>query len=51
MVNCYNFLVKGEIERRKNEMKTTSNMNDVPEVSGKIHFGPRTLKITQTIQF
>ena len=30
-------------------MKQASNMDGVPEVSENIHFGPRTLTITQII--
>ena len=44
-----NFLVKSGIKIIWTEMKRTSNMSDVLEVSGKIHFGYLTLKITQII--
>ena len=37
------------LKEKKTEIKKTSDMDDVPEVSEKIHFDPRTLKITQTI--
>jgi hypothetical protein len=43
------FLVKCGIKRIWTEIKKTPNMSDVLKVSGKIHFGTLTLKITQII--
>jgi len=39
------FLGKGGIGRKRTEIKNDPNMDVVPEVLGKIHFNPLTLKI------
>jgi len=48
---AFDFLVNVKIEIIEIVMKKTSNMGSVPEVSGKIYFGPLIFKITRIILF
>jgi hypothetical protein len=38
-----------KLKEEGSEWKKASNMNGMPEVSGKIYFGAQTLKITHII--
>jgi hypothetical protein len=47
----YDFLIKSEIKKIRTKMIRTSNMDDIPEHSSKIHLGIWSLKITSFIEF